>query len=111
MGFGREIEQLQSFAGEAVQPRCVCATQDAAAVAAQLAHAEVVDMDVKNVRRAGRRWLCLLLNRNVVNVHRLTSFGAGSHSPLCAARATNRDRASRRHHTEVRSISRVERLL
>ncbi|MFZ0229346.1 MAG: hypothetical protein WAL41_20930, partial [Mycobacterium sp.] len=48
-------------------------------------------MDVKNVRRAGRRWLCLLRNRNIVNVHRLTSFDRAPRwiptSPLSAAPA------------------------
>ena len=61
LGFGREIEELQSFAGEAVQPGRLCAAQDASAIAAQFTHAEVVDVDIQNVRWAVRR--CLLLNR------------------------------------------------
>ena len=54
LGFGREIEQLQPLPGEAVQPRCFCAAQDASAVTAQLTHAEIVDVDIENVGWPGR---------------------------------------------------------
>jgi len=46
---GREVEQLQSLGGEGVDPRRRRAAQHASAVAAELPHAEVVDLHVKDV--------------------------------------------------------------